>query len=147
MNQTDGGSATFRNPDDAVIADLLRTMKRVAVVGISDNPERASHGITKFLLYAGYEVVGVNPKFQEVLGVKVYPSLADIPDPVDVVDVFRRGEFVGPIVDAAIAMGARAVWLQEHVINPEAALKAQQAGLIAIMDRCIYKEWLRLLND
>ena len=147
MTDHDQAAVAFQNPDDATIAELLRTMRRVAVVGISDNPERASHGITKFLLYAGYEVVGVNPKLQEVLGVKVYPSLADIPDPVDVVDIFRRGEFVGPIVDAAIAIGARAVWMQEHVVNPEAALKARQAGLITVMDRCIYKEWLRLLND
>jgi len=137
----------FQNPDDETITRLLRTMKRVAVVGISGNPERASHGIAKFLKYAGYRVAGVNPKLTEVLGIPVYPSLADIPGPVDVVDIFRRGEFVEPIVDAAIAKGAPAVWMQEHVVNPAAALKAQRAGLTTVMDRCIYKEWLRLLND
>ncbi len=140
-------TTAFTNPDDAVIRELLQSMRRVAVVGISDNPDRASHGITKFLLHGGYEVVGVNPKLDEVLGVKVYPSLADIPGEIDVVDIFRRGEFVGPIVEAAIAKGAKAVWMQEEVRNEEAALRARDAGLIVVMDRCIYKEWLRLLND
>ncbi len=145
MNET--GSSQFADGvPDAAVADILRTMKRVAVVGISDKPERASHGITKFLQGLDLEVSGVNPMLQEVLGVKVYPELADVPGPVDVVDVFRRSDTVGPVVDAAVAAGARCVWMQEGVVNEEAAKVARDAGLTVIMDRCIYKEWLRLLN-
>lgn len=133
-------------PDDATITELLRGMRRVAVIGISDNPERASHGISRFLKGLGLEVTGVNPKLDEVLGIPVVPALADVPGPVDVVDVFRRGEAVPAIVEEAIASGARAVWMQEGVVNPAAARRAVDAGLTVVMDRCIYKEWLRLLN-
>ncbi|MBU0742057.1 CoA-binding protein [bacterium] len=132
-------------PDDRVAA-ILRDMKRVAVVGISDKPERASHGITRFLVGLGVEVVGINPMLEEVLGVKVYPSLADVPGSLDVVDIFRRSETVPPVVDEAIAVGAGTVWMQEGVVNEDAARAARNAGLDVIMDRCIYKEWLRLLN-
>jgi predicted CoA-binding protein len=131
---------------DARVTEILRGMKRVAVIGISDKPERASHGITKFLTGLGLEVYGVNPALEEVLGVKVYPSLAEVPGPLDVVDVFRRSEAVPPIVDAAIAADAAAVWMQEGVVNEDAARTARAAGLDVIMNRCIYKEWLRLLN-
>jgi len=132
-------------PDESV-AEILRGMKRVAVVGISDKPERASHGITKFLVGLGVEVFGVNPMLEAVLGVKVYPDLADVPGPIDVVDVFRRSETVPPVVDAAIAAGAACVWMQEGVVHEAAAGAARDAGLDVIMDRCLYKEWLRLLN-
>ncbi|MDO9170200.1 MAG: CoA-binding protein [bacterium] len=133
-------------PGDDAVRELLLGMRRVAVVGISENPERASHGITRFLLGRGIEVAGVNPQLREVLGAPVYPTLADVPGPIDVVDVFRRSEAVPAIVDAAIAAGARAVWLQEGVVHPEASRKAVAAGLTVVADRCIYKEWLRLAN-
>ncbi len=145
MNDS-GGTPFADGTSDERVAEILRGMKRVAVVGISDKPERASHGITKFLVGLGVEVVGVNPMLQEVLGVKVYPNLADVPGSIDVVDVFRRSETVPPIVDEAVAVNARTVWMQEGVVNEEAAETAREAGLDVIMDRCIYKEWLRLLN-
>jgi len=133
-------------PGDDAVRELLLGMRRVAVVGISENPERASHGIARFLLGRGIEVAGVNPQLREVLGAPVYPTLADVPGPIDVVDVFRRSEAVPAIVDAAIAAGARAIWLQEGVVHPEASRKAVAAGLTVVADRCIYKEWLRLAN-
>lgn len=137
----------FANPGDDRVRQILAGMKRVAVVGISPKPDRASHGITRFLLGRGLEVVGVNPLLNEpVLGVPVYATLAEVPGAVDLVDVFRRGETVMPVMDEAIARGDGCVWLQEDVVNPEAALKGAAAGLDVIMDRCIYKEWLRLMN-
>ena len=125
---------------------MLGSMRRVAVVGISDKPERASHGIARFLIGKGFEVVGVNPTLDEVLGVKVYPSLADVPGPVDVVDVFRRSDAVPAIVEKAVERGDKAVWLQEGVSHPEAEAAARAAGLDVVSDRCIYKDWLRLMN-
>jgi len=136
----------FVNPPDDEIAAFLRAMRRVAVVGISDRADRPSHGIAKFLVGAGYEVCGVNPTLTNVLGRPVYPTLAEAPGPLDLVDIFRRSEAVPEIVEAAIAAGARGVWLQEDVVNPAAAARARNAGLFVVMDRCIYKEWLRLLN-
>ncbi len=145
MNDADTPRFADDTPD-ARVTEILREMKLVAVVGISDKPERASHGITKFLKGLGVEVVGVNPMLTEVLGVKVYPSLADVPGSIDVVDVFRRSETVGPVVDASVAVNAKTIWMQEGVVNEDAARVARDAGLDVIMDRCIYKEWLRLLN-
>lgn len=132
--------------DDATILKILQNMRRIAVVGISAKEERASHGIAKFLIGQGFEVVGVNPTLTEVLGVKVYPSLAEVPDAIDLVDIFRKSEAVPPIVDEAIAKGAKAVWMQEGVVNEPAAAKAKAAGLDVVMDHCVYKEWLRLMN-
>ncbi len=140
-------SAPFTNPPDEKLKDILSGMKRIAVVGLSAKEDRASHGIAMFLNGRGLEVVGVNPMLKEpVLGLKIYPSLLDVPGKVDVVDVFRRSETVGPIVDAAISRGDSCIWMQEEVVNPEAARKGQEAGLDVIMDRCLYKEWLRLMN-
>ncbi len=132
--------------DDSRIKQLLEGMRRVAVVGISPKEDRASHGIARWLIGQGVEVVGVNPGHQEILGVPVYPDLAAVPGPVDVVDVFRRSDTVGPVVDAAVVRGDGAIWMQEGVENAEAAAVAEAAGIPVVMDRCIYKEWLRLLN-
>ena len=129
-----------------MIRRLLGGMLSIAVVGISDKPDRASHGIARFLIGRGFAVVGVNPVLEDVLDIKVYPTLAAVPGPVDVVDVFRRSEAVPDIVDAAITRGDKAVWLQEGVVHEEAAAKARAAGMDVVMDRCIYKEWLRLMN-
>lgn len=140
-------SPSFANPSDQKVKEILSGMKRVAVVGISAKPDRASHGIARFLSGLGLEVIGVNPVLEEkVLDLEIYPSLDEVPGKVDVVDVFRRGDTVGPIFEAAIARGDGCVWLQEEVINEEAAAQGVEAGLDVVMDRCIYKEWLRLLN-
>jgi uncharacterized protein len=145
MNEADAPQFADGIPD-ARVTEILKSMKLVAVVGISDKPERASHGITRFLTGLGLEVVGVNPMLTEVLGVKVYPGLADVPGSIDVVDVFRRSDTVGPVVDEAVAVGAKSIWMQEGVVNENAAQVARDAGLDVVMDRCIYKEWLRLMN-
>ena len=123
-------------------------MKRIAVVGFSAKEDRASHGIARFLHGQGFEVIGVNPGLvgQDVLGLSIVGSLADISGEIDVVDVFRRSDTVPPVVDAAIAVGAKSIWMQEDVVHEEAAARARQAGLHVIQDRCIYKEWLRLMN-
>jgi len=137
----------LNNPSDERTKEILSNMKRVAVVGLSAKEDRASHGIARFLVGQGFDVVGVNPMLKEdVLGIKVYPSLAEVPDHVDVVDVFRRNDTVPPVVDEAIAMKAGMIWMQEDVVHEEAAAKARTAGLDVIQDRCIYKEWLRLMN-
>ncbi len=137
----------LNNLSDERITEILTNMKRVAVVGLSAKEDRASHGIARFLVGQGIDVVGVNPMLKEdVLGITVYTSLAEVPDHVDVVDVFRRSETVPPVVDGAIAMKAGMIWMQEDVVHEEAAAKARAAGLEVVQDRCLYKEWLRLMN-
>ncbi len=137
----------FQNPSDETVARILNTMKRVAVVGISAKEDRASHGIARFLKGLGLEVIGVNPVLEEpVLDLPLYKSLSDIPGPVDMVDVFRRADTIAPVIDEAIARGDGSVWLQEHVVNHAEACRAADAGLDVVMDRCVYKEWLRLVN-
>ncbi len=139
---------TPSNPDDAVIREILSSMRRVAVVGFSANENRASHGVARFLLGRGLDVTGVNPGLagQTIAGIPVAAQLGDLPAPSDIVDVFRRSDAVPEIVTAAIAAGASTVWLQEDVIHEEAAAQARAAGLNCIQDRCIYQEWLRLMN-
>jgi uncharacterized protein len=123
-----------------VITDLLRSAHTIAVVGLSSKKARPSHGVTDYMLHAGYRIIPVNPNETEVLGEKAYPDLDSVPEKIDIVDVFRRSESVPEIVDAAIRIGARAVWMQEGVMHQEAAKRARQAGLIVIMDRCLLKE-------
>ena len=129
--------------DPADIQEILETCKVIAVVGLSDKPDRPSHGVAQYLKGAGYKIIPVNPTKAEILGEKVYPDLASIPVHVDVVDVFRRSETVGPIAEQAIAIKADALWLQEGVINVEAARAARRAGLKVVMDRCMLKEHKR----
>lgn len=131
----------FADPTD--IQEILGTCKVIAVVGLSDKPNRPSHGVAQYLKGAGYKIIPVNPTKVEILGEKVYPDLASIPVHVDVVDVFRRSEAVGPIAEEAIAIKADALWLQEGVINVEAARAAHRAGLKVVMDRCMLKEHKR----
>src|SRR5512146_737124 len=121
------------------IAELLKRVKNIAVVGLSDNPLRASHGVAAYLQTQGYRIVPVNPTIREALGQKAYASLADVPGQVDLVDVFRRSEYVPDIVDQAIARKVPAIWLQETVIHEQAAEKARQHGILVVMDRCILK--------
>lgn len=122
------------------IRDLLARSKVIAVVGLSSKPHRPSHGVARYLQSVGYRVVPVNPNEKEVLGEKSYSRLEDVPVQVDIVDVFRRSEFVPAVVEAAIAIGARAVWMQEGVIHEQAAARARAAGLEVVMDRCTLKE-------
>jgi len=129
------------------IAELLRTSKTIAVVGLSNRKTRASHGVSEYMQHAGYRIIPVNPHETEVLGEKAYPSLQDVPVKVDIVDIFRRSEFVPPIVEEAIRIGATAVWMQEGVVHEEAAARARSAGLFVVMDRCILKDHLSLAKN
>lgn len=125
------------------ICRILNECHAIAVVGLSANPLRPSHGVAAYMQRHGYRVIPVNPNETQVLGEKAYPSLADVPQSVDLVDVFRRSEEAGEAVDEALRLGAKAVWLQEGVIDHEAAQRAQDAGLMVVMDRCWLKEHLR----
>lgn len=122
------------------IEETLKGYKTIAVIGLSPKEDRPSHNVAKYLKSQGYKIIPVNPNASEVLGEKSYPDLKSIPDKVDIVDIFRRPEDVPPVVDEAINIGARVVWMQEGIINEEAAEKARKAGLEVIMDRCMLKE-------
>jgi predicted CoA-binding protein len=125
------------NPTDDELRAVLTSATTIAMVGASANPEKPSYGIMKRMLAAGYRVIPVNPKETDVLGQKAYASLADLPDRVDIVDVFRRSEDTPSIADEAVAIGAKTLWLQLGVTNDDAAARAQAGGLTVIMDRCI----------
>ena len=135
-----------QNPSDAEVRDLLQRYRRVAVVGLSDKPDRPSHGVAAYLQRAGYDITPVNPTVEEALGVKAVDSLAEVEQPVEIVDVFRRAEDVPPVVEDAIAAGAKVVWLQLGIVNEEAAAKARDAGLTVIQDRCLKVEHARLMR-
>ena len=126
------------------VTELLRNAKTIAVVGLSCNPLRPSHGVSAYMQSQGYRIIPVNPQIGEALGEKSYPSLLDVPielaKQIDLVDVFRRPEFVDEIVVQAIRLKIPAIWLQEDVINERAAEKARKAGMFVVMDRCILKE-------
>jgi len=130
-------------PSDPIY-ELFSRMKTIAVVGLSDNPMRPSHGVSAYMQAAGYRIIPVNPQIAEALGEMAYPSLLEIPPDVartiDLVDVFRRPEFVDEIVEQAIQLKIPAIWLQEGVINERAAEKARKAGMFVVMDRCILKD-------
>lgn len=127
-------------PQPDPIRELLERSKTIAVVGLSASPLRPSHGVSAYLQMQGYKVIPVNPNIREALGEKSYPSLAAVPEKIDIVNVFRRPQFVEEIVDQAIKLKIPAVWMQEEVINERAAEKARQAGIFVVMDRCILKE-------
>jgi predicted CoA-binding protein len=122
------------------IPELLKTSRTIAVVGLSSRRFRPSYGVAEYMQRNGYRIIPVNPFVPAVLGEKCYPDLDSIRERVDIVDIFRRAEFVPEIVDAAIRIGARAVWMQEGVVHEEAAAKAAAAGLAVVMDRCILKD-------
>lgn len=127
------------------IEKILKESRTIAVVGLSPDPARPSHGVAHYLQAQGYRIIPVNPFVEEVLGEKSYPDLASVPEAVDVVDVFRHPRHVPTIVEAAIIKGARAVWMQEGVVHQEAAARAREAGLMVVMDRCMFKEHRRLV--
>jgi predicted CoA-binding protein len=134
----------FENPDDEAIRDILARRRRIAVVGCSPDPGRDSHHVAELLIEKGHEVVPVNPLVETVLARTCYPDLGSIPGGVEMVDIFRRSEHVGPIVDEAIGLGARIVWMQLGVIDEAAAARAVAAGLTVVMDRCPAIEYRRL---
>ncbi|MBU6422163.1 MAG: CoA-binding protein [Gammaproteobacteria bacterium] len=136
----------FRNPPPEQIRALLQRVRRIAVVGLSPNPARPSYGVARSLQQFGYQIVPVRPAVDEVLGEKAYPDLRSVPGPVDLVDVFRAPEHVDGIVDDCIALHVPALWLQEGVVNAPAAERARQAGIMVVMDRCIYKDYRALLS-
>jgi len=133
---------TFADPD--IIESIIKNSKTIAVVGLSDKPDRDSNGVASYLQREGYKIIPVNPAKDNILGEKSYPDLSSIPEPVDLVDVFRRSDAVDPIVDMAILIKAKAIWFQQGVVNPEAAQKAADAGLKVVMDRCLYVEHRKL---
>jgi uncharacterized protein len=125
-------------------AAILKEYRVIAMVGLSPDPSRPSHQVATYLINHGYTVIPVNPDAQEILGTRSYPDMSSIPEHIEIVDIFRRSEEVMPVVDEAIKIGAKAVWMQEGVINEEAASKARDAGLMVVMDRCMFKEHKRL---
>jgi len=135
-----------QNPgnDASAIADLLRSARTIAVVGLSNKRWRPSYGVSEYMQRAGYRIIPVNPEIAEALGEKCYPDLDSAPGPIDIVNVFRRPEAAPEIVEAAIRIGAKAVWMQEGVVHERAAARARAAGLVVVMDRCLLKEHRKL---
>lgn len=129
------------------ITQVLTSSKTIAVVGLSANRMRPSYGVAEYLKSAGYRIIPVNPNQEDVLGEKSYARLEDVPARVDIVDIFRRPEFVPEVVDSAIRIGARGIWMQEGVVHAAAAEKARSAGLFVIMDSCILKEHAKRLRS
>jgi predicted CoA-binding protein len=130
--------ASSSQPDP--IFDLLKRSKTVAVVGLSDSPLRPSHGVSAYMQTHGYRIIPVNPNIEESLGEKSYASLLEVPEKIDIVNVFRRPDQVEEVVEQAIQLKVPAIWMQEEVVNEKAATKARQAGIFVVMDRCILKE-------
>lgn len=124
--------------------EILKKYRTVAMVGASANPDRPSYNVASYLMKQGYDVIPVNPTIKEVLGKTSYPDLSSIPQRVEVVDIFRKPEEVMPIVEEAIKVGAKAVWMQEGIVNAAAAARARAAGLLVVMGKCMHKEHLKL---
>ena len=136
----------FQNPPGPDVKRLLETAKTIAVVGLSPKQDRPSNGVSRGLQHFGYKIVPVNPGQPELLGERCYPDLLSVPDGIDLVDVFRAPEYVDAVVEQCIARRFPALWLQEGVVNEPAAERARAAGMLVIMDRCIYKDYLLYLN-
>jgi uncharacterized protein len=134
-----GRTGVFATRTDE-IGELLKRAHNIAVVGLSNSPFRASHGVAAYLQTQGYRIIPVNPTITDVLGESAYPSLLDVKEKIDLVDIFRRPEFVPGVVDQAIQLKVPAIWMQEGVIHQQAAEKARRAGIFVVMDRCILKE-------
>ena len=132
------------NVNDAATVERILQLHRIAVVGISADPSRPSHEVASYLRRVGYEILPVNPGLTNWEGLACHPNLTAVPPPVEVVDIFRRSDQVGPIVDEAIAIGARAIWMQMGVIDEAAAARARAAGLLVVMDRCMLREHAKL---
>ena len=137
---------TFVNPPDEEIRALLERVQRIAVVGLSPKTDRPSYKVAAAMQRFGYRIIPVRPMAKEILGQPAYPDLASVPEKIDLVDVFRAPEQVGEVVDACLALQLPAIWLQEGVVNEAAAQRAQAAGLTVVMDRCVYREYVRLFG-
>ena len=131
----------FENPGLQERCALLKRVKNIAVVGLSPNPSRPSHGVAAAMRGFGYNIIPVRPAVKEVLGIKAYPRLADVDVPIDLVNVFRAAEFIDGVVDECIALKVKALWIQEGIVNEPAAERARAAGMTVIMDRCIYRDY------
>jgi len=142
-NPVQGSAPEPEMPSSDSIYDVLKSSHSIAVVGLSSRKFRPSYGVAQYMQSVGYRIIPVNPEESEILGEKCYPTLEQIPEKVDIVDIFRRSEFVPEVVDSAIRIGAKSIWMQEGVIHPEAAEKARRAGLFVVMDSCILKDHAR----
>jgi hypothetical protein len=136
--------AMHTNPDTDQIRALLREIKTIAIVGLSPKPDRPSYRVARGMQEHGYRIIPVRPAIDEVLGEKAYPNLAAVSEPYDIVDVFRSPDQVDPVVDACIRLGVRRLWLQEGVVNEAAAARAAAAGILVVMDRCIWRDYQAL---
>jgi predicted CoA-binding protein len=134
----------FANPSDEEIRALLQRVKTIAVVGLSPKPNRPSHAVSRAMQGFGYRIIPVRPAVAEVLGEKAYATLADVPDGIDLVDVFRAAEHIDEVVDECIRLKLPAIWIQEGIVNEPAAQRARDAGIFVVMDRCIYKDYVAL---
>jgi predicted CoA-binding protein len=128
------------SPRSDPITELLQRCKTIAVVGLSDSPLRASHGVSAYMQSHGYRIIPVNPQIRQALGEPAYPSLLDVPEKIDIVNIFRRSEFVSDVVDQAIRLNVPVIWMQEEVVDEQAADRARRHGILVIMDRCILQE-------
>jgi predicted CoA-binding protein len=137
---TQKNSSEFVPPPEEIV-QILRNSKVVAIVGLSDNRRRPSNRVGKYLKLRGYKIIPVNPRHEEILDLKSYANLLDIPDEIDIVDIFRKPETVGEVIDEALRKGVKVIWMQEGVVNETAARKAKDAGITVVMDRCMYKEY------
>ena len=137
----------FRNPAPEDLCALLREVKTIAVVGLSPNPDRPAFRIARALQGFGYRVIPVRPKVESVLGEKAYAALSEVPEKIDLVDVFRAAEHVGPLVDECLRLGLKRLWLQDGIVNEAAAAKASAAGMTVVMDRCIWRDYTQLCTE
>jgi predicted CoA-binding protein len=142
-NPVQGSAPEPEMPSSDSIYDALKSSHSIAVVGLSSRKFRPSYGVAQYMQSVGYRIIPVNPEESEILGEKCYATLEQIPEKVDIVDIFRRSEFVPEVVDSAIRIGAKCIWMQEGVIHQEAAEKARRAGLFVVMDSCILKDHAR----
>ena len=139
-------SGRFENPSAEERCALLKRVKTIAVVGLSPNPIRPSYGVARAMQGYGYRIIPVHPAAREILGERVYSSLSDIPQPVDLVDVFRRAEHIGGVVEECLRLGLKNIWIQEGIINEPAALRARSGGMTVVMDRCIFRDYRQLCS-
>ena len=135
-------SVKFENPGVEERCALLKRVKTIAVVGLSPNPARPSHGVSQAMQGYGYTIIPIHPAAQEVLGARAYLRLADVPVPIDLVNVFRRAEHVARVVEDCVTLGLKSIWIQEGIVNEPAAMQARAAGMMVVMDRCIYRDYL-----